>query len=391
MGQGTNTEKGGKKNEKISATRARGVIALIFLLLVFQTVTFTLHKCGGDEPSVQYADGNSPGGYQGSGKFQRNGTPGYSPGNYQRGYSSGNYQRGYSSVRTPQHFKFNPNTISPDSLCLLGFSEKQALTIIHYREKGGIFRRKEDFKKMYVVDDARYVELLPYITIPQGNTSISGNKTALQIHNSSANNYGTENAGIMITKQNSDFQNFARDRRERASSRDSALNHKILRRFVPQNSAGALSDSKIAQAPRGQKTSEKIYIDLNEADSAALVSLRGIGAYYARKILSYREKLGSFARPEQLMEIDGIDEERYNMLKEQIFVHPSGIKKFSIAEMAEKNKDFLKRHPYIGAYAARGIALFISQSGAEACTLDNLVRASIISATVAEKLRPYVR
>src|SRR5574344_2405396 len=363
MGQGTNTEKGGKKYEKISATRARGVIALIFLLLVFQTVTFTLHKCGGGEPSVQCADGNSPGGYQGSGKFQRNGTPGYSPGNYQRGYSSGNYQRGYSSVRTPQHFKFNPNTISPDSVGLLGFSEKQALTIIHYIEKGGIFRRKEDFKKMYVVDDARYIELLPYITIPQGNTADIGKETSFQKSN------GINNNEVMITKQNSDFQNFARGRRELASSRD----------------------SKIAQAPRGQKTSEKIYIDLNEADSAALVSLRGIGAYYARKILSYREKLGSFARPEQLMEIDGIDEERYNMLKEQIFVHPSGIKKFSIAEMAEKNRDFLKRHPYIGAYAARGIALFISQSGAEACTLDNLVRASIISATVAEKLRPYVR
>ena len=365
MGQGTNTEKSGKKNEKISATRARGVIALIFLLLVFQTITFTLHKCGSDEPSVQYADGNSPGGNQGSGNFQRNGTSGYSPGgtfNSTRGNNSTSYTRsgtpGYSPGSKPQHFKFNPNTISLDSLCLLGFSERQALTIIHYREKGGIFRRKEDFKKMYVVDEGKYMELSPYIIIPQGNTANIG-----------ANNYGTKNTGVTITRQNSDIQDFARGRRELASSRD----------------------SKIAQAPRGQKTSEKIYIDLNEADSAALVSLRGIGAYYARKILAYREKLGSFARPEQLMEIDGIDQERYNMLKEQIFVHPSGIKKFSIAEMAEKNRDFLKRHPYIGAYAARGIALFISQSGAEACTLDNLVKASIISATIAEKLRPYVR
>lgn len=358
MGQGTNTEKSGKKNEeKISATKARSVIALIFLLLVFQTVTFTLHKCAGDEPSVQYADGNSPGGYQGSGNFQRNGTSGYSPG------VTHNSPRGYSPGGKPQHFKFNPNNIFPDSLCLLGFSEKQALTIIHYREKGGVFRRKEDFKKMYVVDETKYIELLPYITIPQGNTADVGKETSFQKSN------GINNNAVMITKQNSDFQNFARGRRELASSRD----------------------SKIAQAPRGQKTSEKIYIDLNEADSAALVSLRGIGSYYARKILAYREKLGSFARPEQLMEIDGIDQERYNMLKEQIFVHPSGIRKFSIAEMAEKNRDFLKRHPYIGAYAARGIALFISQSGAEACTLDNLVKASIISATVAEKLLPYVR
>src|SRR5574344_565808 len=211
MGQGTNTEKGGKKYEKISATRARGVIALIFLLLVFQTVTFTLHKCGGVEPSVQYADGNSPGGYQGSGKFQRNGTSGYSPG------VTHNSPRGYSPGGKPQHFKFNPNNISPDSLCLLGFSEKQALTIIHYREKGGVFRRKEDFKKMYVVDETKYIELLPYITIPQGNTADIGKETSFQKSN------GINNNAVMITKQNSDFQNFARGGRELASSRDSKI------------------------------------------------------------------------------------------------------------------------------------------------------------------------
>ena len=382
MGQGTNTEKSGKKNEKISATRARGVIALIFLLLVFQIVTFALHKCGSDEQAVQYADGNSPGGY--------------SPGGYSRGYStsgntrysnhntSGNYSKNYSPGGTthvnPQRFKFNPNNISLDSLCMLGFSEKQALTIIHYREKGGVFRRKEDLKKMYVVDETKYMELLPYIIIPQSNTANSGNGTAFQktnrIHNNWVNNYGANNTEAITTRQNSYYQDFTRDRRERASSRDSA---------------GASNDSKIAQTSRGQKTAEKIFIDLNEADSSELVKLRGIGAYYARKILAYREKLGSFARPEQLMEIDGIDEERYNMFKEQIFVHPSGIKKFSITEMAEKNRDFLKHHPYIGAYAARGIVLFISQIGADTCTLDNLVKAGVLSATVAEKLRPYVR
>ena len=377
MGQGTNTEKSGKKNEKISATRARGVIALIFLLLIFQIVTFALHKCGGDEQAVQYADGNSPGSYP----------RGYSTGNNTR-YSNRNtpdyYSKSYSPGSTthvnPQRFKFNPNNISLDSLCMLGFSDKQALTIIHYREKGGVFRRKEDFKKMYVVDETKYMELLPYIIIPQGNTANSGNGTAFQksngIHNNWVNNYGTNNPEATITMQNSDNRYFALDRRERASSRDSA---------------GASSDSKIAQTPRGQKTAEKIFIDLNEADSSELVKLRGIGSYYARKILAYREKLGSFARPEQLMEIEGIDAERYNMFKEQIFVHPSGIKKFSITEMAEKNRDFLKRHPYIGAYAARGIVLFISQSGTDACTLDNLVKTGILSAQVAEKLRPYMR
>ncbi len=361
MGQGTNTGKSGKKNEKISATRARGVIALIFLLLIFQIVTFTLHKCGGNEQAVQYADnsgGYSPGD---GGKFQRNGSP------------------GSTAHVNPQRFKFNPNNISLDSLCMLGFSEKQALTIIHYREKGGVFRRKEDFKKMYVVDEAKYKELFPYITIQHSRPA---KPAAVDLPQHS--------------KAISDVRSYRRKDPRAARGQQTAEQFFAL---------SSLQESKVSEGKFANKTenniSEKKYyskkiienicIDLNEADSSELVKLRGIGSYYARKILVYREKLGSFARPEQLMEIEGIDAERYNMFKEQIFVHPSGIKKFSITEMAGKNRDFLKRHPYIGAYAARGIVLFISQSGTDACTLDNLVKTGILPATVAEKLRPYVR
>ena len=35
-------------------------------------------------------------------------------------------------------------------------------------------------------------------------------------------------------------------------------------------------------------------LELNTADSTALVALRGIGPYYARKILAYRDRLGGF-------------------------------------------------------------------------------------------------
>ena len=345
MGQGTNTGKSGKKNERISATRARGVIALIFLLLIFQIVTFALHKCGGNEQAVQYADkygGFSPGG---GGKLQRNGSP------------------GSTAHVNPQRFKFNPNNISLDSLCMLGFSEKQALTIIHYREKGGVFRRKEDFKKMYVVDEAKYKELFPYIAIRHSRPA--GQAAVAMPQNSSAI---------------SDLRSCRKDPRVARGQQT-----------AEQNFSNKTENNISEEKYYSKKIIEPVCMDLNEADSSELVKLRGIGSYYARKIMAYKKKLGSFARPEQLMEIEGIDEERYNMFKDQIFVHPSGIKKFSITEMAEKNRDFLKRHPYIGAYAARGIALFISQSGTDACTLDNLVKTGILSAQVAEKLRPYVR
>ena len=50
-----------------------------------------------------------------------------------------------------ESFHFDPNTVSHEDLCRLGFSPKQAQSIIAYRQKGGRFRRKTDFAKSYVV------------------------------------------------------------------------------------------------------------------------------------------------------------------------------------------------------------------------------------------------
>ena len=65
-----------------------------------------------------------------------------------------------------ESFRFDPNSVSQEDLCRLGFTPKQAQSIINYREKGGRFRRKSDFAKSYVVSDSVYARLEPYIDIP---------------------------------------------------------------------------------------------------------------------------------------------------------------------------------------------------------------------------------
>lgn len=66
-----------------------------------------------------------------------------------------------------ESFRFNPNTASLDDFMRLGFSEKQAQSILNYREKGGRFRRKSDFAKSFVVADSVYKRLEPFIDIPK--------------------------------------------------------------------------------------------------------------------------------------------------------------------------------------------------------------------------------
>ncbi len=72
-----------------------------------------------------------------------------------------------AATRKVETFSFNPNTVSLDDLQRLGFSEKQAQSIINYRTKGGKFRRKSDFAKSYVVADSVYSRLEPFIEIPK--------------------------------------------------------------------------------------------------------------------------------------------------------------------------------------------------------------------------------
>lgn len=63
-------------------------------------------------------------------------------------------------------FVFDPNTASYDDFIHLGLTEKQSNTIKNYLTKGGSFKSKEDFKKVYGIDEQIYEKLEPYIFIP---------------------------------------------------------------------------------------------------------------------------------------------------------------------------------------------------------------------------------
>ena len=69
--------------------------------------------------------------------------------------------------RPVENFAFNPNTVSLEDLQRLGFSPRQAQSIVNYREKGGRFARAEDFGKSYVVSDSVFRRLRPFIRIPK--------------------------------------------------------------------------------------------------------------------------------------------------------------------------------------------------------------------------------
>ena len=61
-------------------------------------------------------------------------------------------------------------------------------------------------------------------------------------------------------------------------------------------------------------------INLNTATQAQLETLPGIGAKAAQRILEYRQKNGSFKKPEDLMNVKGIGEKAFLKLKPYLTV-----------------------------------------------------------------------
>ncbi|MBQ6573799.1 MAG: helix-hairpin-helix domain-containing protein, partial [Bacteroidales bacterium] len=180
------------RDTKISNSRAMGVIVLIALLFVFQVVTFVWHKVQdarmADEAAVESAGGagaggTSAGGACAGGAIRFGGASG-TDATSAVGASAGG-TGAIRNVAAPgavvggrfargERFAFDPNTISADSLQRLGFSAKQAQSILKYRAKGGKFRYREDFSRLYVVDSAVYAALEGYIALPHRGSGTKG-------------------------------------------------------------------------------------------------------------------------------------------------------------------------------------------------------------------------
>ncbi|MBN1184684.1 MAG: helix-hairpin-helix domain-containing protein [Bacteroidales bacterium] len=62
-------------------------------------------------------------------------------------------------------FCFNPNTLDEDGWKRLGVKENQIRTIKNYVKKGGVFRKPDDLKKIYGLQESDYNKLKPYIYI----------------------------------------------------------------------------------------------------------------------------------------------------------------------------------------------------------------------------------
>ena len=61
-------------------------------------------------------------------------------------------------------------------------------------------------------------------------------------------------------------------------------------------------------------------VNINTANPEELQSLHGIGPAIAHRIVEYRQENGGFKSPEELVQVRGIGEAKYQKLKNQISI-----------------------------------------------------------------------
>jgi len=122
-------------------------------------------------------------------------------------------------------------------------------------------------------------------------------------------------------------------------------------------------------------------LDINLADSAAFDALPGIGPYFASKMVRYRERLGGYSYPEQLLEIWKLDSVKFAQFSDLIEAGPS--EPYPLWTLPE---DSLSLHPYITRAAAHGIVLFRSSMPQSRWSVSALREAGVLSAEDARRL-----
>jgi DNA uptake protein ComE-like DNA-binding protein len=127
-------------------------------------------------------------------------------------------------------------------------------------------------------------------------------------------------------------------------------------------------------------------IELNGADTLDLQRLRGIGPGFARRIVSYRNKLGGYLEKSQLLEVYGMDAERYAMIREYVFVNSDSVRKIDLNNVPFKS---LIGHPYFPYELTREIILY-RKKAKRFGSAEELKNIKGVNDSVYRKISPYI-
>ena len=232
----------------------------------------------------------------------------------------------------PETFYFDPNTADSTQLLRLGLQPWQVRNVYRYRAKGGVYRKKEDFARLYGLTVKDYRRLEPYIRISPDYLP-----AATLLKRGKDSGYRTDSA----------YRNYS---------------------SYKNNYPAKLRETE--------------HLVLNTADTADLRRVPGIGPYYAKEIVRYGNWLGGYVSVDQLDEIDRFPKEAKRYF---VIAHPNP-RKLNINKLSLEQ---LRRHPYINYYQAKAITDYRRLHG-DIKSLQDLRFSSDFTEADIQRLTPYI-
>jgi DNA uptake protein ComE-like DNA-binding protein len=287
-------------------------------------------------------------------------------------------------------FVFDPNTITSEQLKRLELPYFVKENLLRYRKAGGEFKSPSDIKKLYGMNDSVYSQIAAFIKIKelsvqpksQIKNTIRPTPTGFfdpneasqeQLSYFGLNDFQAKNV-VAYRKAGGKFER--PEDMEMIYGIDSTTFKQISKHI------------KIETIPKTDSIvpAKKIVVELNNADTAALITLKGIGPVYARRILKYRELLGGYYHPNQLLEVYGFAEEAYESVKPHIKTDTTLISKIRInfSDYAE-----LLRHPYLNQSQVKAILHTRNTKGAFE-NIEELRGVEDVDNETYIKIRPYI-
>ena len=96
---------------------------------------------------------------------------------------------------------------------------------------------------------------------------------------------------------------------------DSKAKEEITEQYVTTSSGGANKEER-----EGSNSVTPTKVNINTATQTQLETLPGIGPSTATKIINYRKEKGKFSKIEEIKEVSGIGESKYNKIKDLIVI-----------------------------------------------------------------------
>jgi len=149
----------------------------------------------------------------------------------------------------------------------------------------------------------------------------------------------------------------------------------------------SIPEIKKTETPINKTKKTNQIVELNQADSLQLISINGVGPFYAKQILKYRKELGGFRNYDQLTEIWGLENLEIQKLKQQTSIDTLHIRKVNVNTIELEQ---LKLHPYLNYKQAKMILNYRKQHG-DFKQVKDIRKIKPISPELFRKIAPYLK